>query len=83
MGGIPSYECDEITSCMSKDALEQAFDVIYKKSVGYVVKYDLKQLIKEIRVNPECSEDELNNFGIACVNAGLNVPLRRSTISRE
>lgn len=81
IGDKPSYESD-ITSCMSEEALQQSLNVLSKKNNGYILKYDLGKVIKEIRFNPKYSTYSKNELEELCKNSDVKIPVVESTLSR-
>lgn len=78
VGDLPSYKSPEITSCMSQKSIEQAHSVIAKKANGYIIKFDLNQLLTEIRLNPNYSKEEESEIRNLCADNGLLVPIKDS-----
>ena len=77
---IPSYEHKSIIGGISEQGYKQSHDVIYSKSNGYVIKYDLNQVIHEIKLNPTCSAHQEQYIRKICEKAGLQCSIQYSTL---
>lgn len=80
VGGVPSHLSNEITSCMSSEALAKSHEVIQKKDKGFVVKYDLNSIITEIRVNPNATDEELCETRHRLRESGINCKVNHSSL---
>lgn len=78
VGCVPSYQSAEITSCMGQDDIAQAHSIITKKLNGYIIKIDLNKLLTEIRINPNCLEEEEVDIRNLCTSNGLLIPIKDS-----
>lgn len=81
VGDVPSYESKDITCCTSPEVLEQSHRVIRKKGDGYVVAFDLQKIIREVRLHPDCSNENELRIAKCLGSAGLNIAIQRSALS--
>lgn len=80
-GSTPSYESAEMTCCMSPEGIAQSHRVIVKKGDGYVIKFDLQMIIREIRLHPDCTEEDVSHISKRLESHGIKVTVRRSDLS--
>lgn len=76
----PSYESEEITVCMYRKGILNSHKVLYSKSNGYVINFNLNDVILEIRTNPNASEEEAEYFRDLLLKAGVEARLTTSKL---
>lgn len=80
VGGVPSHQSDQITSCMSPKAIAQSHRVIRRKCKGYILAYPLADIIHEVRLHPNASDEELEQARAALRARGINCTVRHSML---
>lgn len=80
IGEVSSHESAVITCCMSSKGMEQSHRIIAKKGDGYVIKYDLQRIIREIRLHPDSPEECVSKISERLKLHGINVSVRRSDL---
>ena len=83
IGDNLSYEDDSITCSMSEKGIAQSQSIIRKKGSGYIIDYDLEEIVSEIRVSPDCDEKSVQYIVDQIKNNGLNISVRKSELSCE
>ena len=81
VGDKPSFMCESVTAAMSKSAIEQSHKVIRRKGSGVVFNCHLVELIKEVRLYPGASEEELLRVRSSLRAKGIDCPVRHSSLS--
>lgn len=80
VGDVPSYQSPDITCCMSPQGMTQSHRVIRKKGAGYVISFDLGRLVREIRLHPECTEENKLSIKKSLKAAGIKIVVQNSTL---
>lgn len=80
IGGKPSYESDEIVSCIAKEDRLNGEAYARKKGNGYVLLCDLNKLISEVRVHPGASREYLREVQNLCEKYKLKVTVEASKL---
>lgn len=80
VGDKPSHLDEGVTSGMSKTGIEQSHKVIRRKGSGLIFDYSLNALIKEVRVHPAATEEELLNVERRLRDKGIHCPVRHSPL---
>jgi hypothetical protein len=70
-----------VTAGMSNSAIEESYKVIRRKGSGLVFSYPLVELIKEVRLYPGASEEELLQVQSSLRAKGIDCPVRHSSLN--
>lgn len=76
----PSYESSEITNCMSEETLSKSHSVITPKENGYIINFNLNDIITEVRANPYSDKAEQEYFHKALCKAGIRAKFTSSKL---
>ncbi|SFP91419.1 hypothetical protein SAMN05443579_117169 [Variovorax sp. PDC80] len=79
-GEFLSHESEGVTSGISKEEMEQSHKVIRRKGDGFVFNYSLSSIIKEVRVHPRATDEDLQKIGLRLKAAGINCPISHSSL---
>lgn len=83
VGKTPSYESEEILQTLSEHGKKNALKVITRKNFGYILKFNLAEIIQEIRVHPNSTQSQLEDIQLICKNNGLNIPVKKSLLASQ
>ncbi|EJI84841.1 hypothetical protein AEST_19430 [Alishewanella aestuarii B11] len=83
VGDTPSYLSSQMTSSMSELGRQQSHLVLHKKNPGYILHYQLKAIVREIRINPNATDEELEYIRSVCNQAGLECPVNHSELKKQ
>jgi hypothetical protein len=81
VGDKPSFMSKSVTAGMSNSAIEESHKVIRRKGSGLVFSYPLVELIKEVRLYPGASEEELLQVQSSLRAKGIDCPVRHSSLN--
>lgn len=80
-GDKPSHLSPHITACMSKKGIEQGLKVIRRKDTGgLVLDFDFARAIREVRVHPLATDEELLDVQTRLQSIGVNCPVKHSLL---
>lgn len=82
IGDTPSHLSSQITSSMSELGRRQSHQVLHKKSPGYILHYQLNSIVREIRINPNATDEQLEYIRSVCNQAGLMCPVNHSEFKK-
>ncbi|MGZ9709382.1 hypothetical protein ACXX82_00990 [Glaciimonas sp. GNP009] len=80
VGDKLSHLDESVTSGMSKTGIEQSHNVIRRKGSGLILDYSLNALMKEVRLHPSATEEELLHVERRLRDKGIHCPVRHSSL---
>lgn len=80
VGDTPSYLDESTIAGMSKEGIAQSHKVIRRKGDGLVLEYSLNLLIKEVRLHPAATDQELHEVERRLREKGIKCRVRHSSL---
>jgi hypothetical protein len=80
VGDKLSHLDESVISGMSKTSIEQSHKVIRRKGGGLILDYSLNALIKEVRLHPAATAEELLQVELRLRDKSIDCPVRHSSL---
>ncbi|MFK0310579.1 hypothetical protein ACIQUF_04980 [Pseudomonas sp. NPDC090233] len=78
-----THESPLITVCMSPEGRTQARKVIRRKNLGLVLNFNFGRAIREVRVHPLATDEELRDIEKRLLSIGFSCPVNHSQLRRD